>query len=179
MSFFKYQAGFERIYRGEGTGIGSGIGFSFLAMLLTAPSTVTAENYKCKSTDGKIEYSDRPCDTNKESLSQPRSAGGVVSTPTIAPIVRLNALFTDYEPRLCEREKLATEIDIAQRSGELKKAETVWAPKQERLSLLNDTLIEFQDKAGNVTKGTASDSTEMMAVRRFQRKLKDCGSLKN
>ena len=154
------------------------LSFSAFAFFLTMHSVAIAANYKCKGADGKIEYSDRPCDTGKESLTQPRSAGGVVSTPTIAPMARLESLFTDYEPRLCEREKLATEIDIAQRSGELKKAEATWKPKQDRLSLLNDTLIEFQDKAGKVTRGTASDSTEMMAVRKFQRSLKDCGAAK-
>ena len=93
-------------------------------------------------------------------------------------MTRLETLFADYEQRLCERETLATEVDIAQRSGELKKADAIWKPKQERLNFLNDTLIEFQEKAGKVTKGTTSDSNEMMAVRKFQRKLKDCGNVK-
>jgi hypothetical protein len=93
-------------------------------------------------------------------------------------MVKLDALFTDFEPRLCERETLASEIDIAQRSGELRKSEAVWKPKQDRLNLLNDNLIEFQEKAGKITKGSASDSPEMMAVRKFQRKLKDCSSPK-
>ena len=152
--------------------------FFALAMCLAMQSSAMADNYKCKGADGKIEYSDRPCDTSKESLSQPRSAGGVVPAPTIAPMARLDALFADYEPRLCERETLATEVDIAQRSGDLKQTEAIWKPKQERLNLLNDTLIEFQDKAAKVTRGTASDSAEMMAVRKFQRKLKDCAPLK-
>ncbi|MCY7389828.1 MAG: DUF4124 domain-containing protein [Burkholderiales bacterium] len=148
-----------------------------MTTILTLPSVSFAANYKCKGADGKIEYSDRPCDTGKESLSQPR-APGVVSTPTVASMTRLDTLFTDFEARLCEREQLATEIDIAQRSGELKKADAVWKPRQERLNFLNDTLIEFQEKAAKVTNGTASDSPEMMAVRKFQRKLKDCGSLR-
>ena len=150
-----------------------------LAAAATALSfTANAQNYKCKGADGKIEYSDRPCDTNKESLNQPRAPGGVVSVPATALIVKLENLFIDYEPRLCEREKLATEVDMAQRSGALKSAEAVWKPKQERLSFLNDTLIEFQDKAGRITQGTGSDSKEMMAVRKFQRKLKECGDIK-
>jgi hypothetical protein len=158
--------------------ISSIIGFSTLALLVTFQSSAMAANYKCKGADGKIEYSDRPCETNKESLTQPRSAGGVVSAPTVAPMVKLDALFTDFEPRLCERETLASEIDIAQRSGELRKSEALWKPKQDRLNLLNDNLIEFQEKAGRITKGSASDSPEMMAVRKFQRKLKDCSSPK-
>ena len=158
--------------------ISSIVGFSVLAVLLSGLSPAMADNFKCKGADGKIEYSDRPCDTSKQSLTPQRSAGGVVSAPTIAPMVRLETLFADFEPRLCERETLATEIDIVQRSGELRTAETIWKPKQERLNLLNDTLIEFQEKAGKVTKGTASDSEEMMAVRKFQRKLKTCGTQK-
>lgn len=154
------------------------LGFSTMALLLGISSLVAAQNYKCKSADGKIEYSDRPCDTSKELLSKPRSAGGVTSTPTIAPMVQLDTLFTDFEPRLCEREKLASEVDMAQRSGALRAAEAIWKPKQERLNFLNDTLIEFQEKAGKVTRGKASDSAEMMAVRKFQSKLKDCGLAK-
>ena len=156
---------------------GSTIGLLALTVFLALPPGAMAANYKCKGADGKIEYSDRPCDTNKESLSQPRDPG-VISTPAVASMTRLETLFTDFEPRLCERETLATEVDMAQRSGELKKADDIWKPKQERLNFLNDTLIEFQEKAGKVTKGTASDSTEMMAVRKFQRKLKDCGNVK-
>ena len=158
--------------------ISSVVGVSTLAMFLSISPTVMADNYKCKGADGKIEYSDRPCDTSKESLTPQRSTGGVVSAPTVAPMARLETLFADFEPRLCEREILATEVDMAQRNGTLKTSEATWKPKQERLNLLNDTLIEFQEKAGKVTKGTASDSAEMMAVRRFQRKLKDCGSPK-
>ena len=151
---------------------------SAVTLFLAMQPNAVADNYKCKGADGKIEYSDRPCDTGKESLGQPRSAGGVVSTPTIAPMARLNALFADYEPRLCEREKLATEIDMARRSGELTESAAAWKPKQEHLNALNDNLIEFQDKAGKVTKGTASDSPEMMAVRKFQSKLKECAQPK-
>ncbi len=156
----------------------SAIAICFAAAAVAVPFTATAQNYKCKGSDGKIEYSDRPCDTNKESLNQPRTPGGVVSAPTVSPIAKLESLFADYEPRLCEREKLATEVDMAQRSGALKSTEAVWTPKQERLSFLNDTLIEFQDKAGRITQGTGSDSKEMMAVRKFQRKLKECGDIK-
>ena len=156
---------------------GSTIGLLALTVFLALSPGAMAANYKCKGADGKIEYSDRPCDTNKESLSQPRGPG-VVSTPTVASMTRLETLFADYEQRLCEREILATEVDIAQRSGELKRAVAIWKPKQERLNFLNDTLIEFQEKAGKVTKGTASDSAEMTAVRKFQRKLRDCGNVK-
>ena len=155
----------------------SAIGFSALAAFLSLSLTAAAESYKCKGADGKIEYSGWPCDISKESLSRPKSDGGI-SAPTIAPMKRLDTLFADYEQRLCERERLATDVDVAQRSGELKKSEALWKLRQERLSQLNDTLIEFQDKASKVTKGSASDAPEMMAVRNFQRKLKGCGNVK-
>ena len=154
------------------------IGIVAVALLLAAPLTASAENYKCRASDGKIEYSDRPCDNGKEVLSRPRAGTGLSTSPPIAPIALLESLFKEYEPRLCEREMLATEIDSAQRSGGLKSAEAVWKPKQERLTFLNDTLIEFQDKTSKVSKGTASDSPEMTAVRKFQRKLKECGQIK-
>ena len=154
------------------------IGLFALAIMLAMQTGAMAENYKCKSSDGRIEYSDRPCDTSKESLSQPRAGAGVVSAPTIAPLKRLEALFADYDFRLCERERLASEIEVAQRSGELKTAEARWKLRQERLTFLNDTLIEFQEKAAKITKGSVSDSVEMMAVRNFQRKLKTCGVIK-
>ena len=157
---------------------GAVVGISILAAALCFQSNAMAASYKCKGADGKIEYSDRSCDTGKEEVSAPKAAGGVVSTPTISPMRRLETLFADYEPRLCERERLASEIDMAQRSGELKHADARWKLRQERLSALNDNLIEFQDKAGKVTKGSASDSPEMMSVRNFQRKLKSCGVLK-
>lgn len=157
---------------------GSLIGFFALAILLAMQTGAMAESYKCKGADGRIEYSDRSCDTSKESLSQPRAGAGVVSAPAVAPMKKLEALFADYEMRLCERERLANEIDLAQRSGELKTAEARWKLRQERLSFLNDTLIEFQEKAAKVTKGAVSDSVEMMAVRNFQRKLKTCGVIK-
>ena len=154
------------------------IGLFALATLLAMQTGAMAENYKCKGSDGRIEYSDRPCDTSKESLSQPRAGAGVVSTPALAPMKRLETLFADYEMRLCERERLASEIEVAQRSGELKTAEGRWKLRQERLTFLNDTQIEFQEKAAKITKGAVSDSVEMMAVRNFQRKLKSCGIIK-
>lgn len=152
------------------------IGFCTLAICFALPSTLRAENFKCKGADGKIEYSDRACDTSKESLTKPKS--GAVSTPTSEPMKQLETLLADYEPRLCERERLASEIDVAQRNGELKATPGRYALRQERLNLLNDTQIEFQDKARKITKGMVTDSPEMMSVRNFQRKLKGCGVLK-
>ncbi len=147
-------------------------------LLLAMQSIANAQNYKCKGADGKIEYRDRACEADKESLTKPAATTGVTTAPAIAAMKQLETLLADYEPRLCERERLAAEVDIAQRSGELKKAESLWKLRQERLNILNDNLIEFQSKASKVTKGTASDSPEMMTVRNFQRKLKGCAVLK-
>jgi hypothetical protein len=147
-----------------------------VAICFALPSTARAESYKCKGADGKIEYSDRACDTSKESLTKAKS--GAVSTPTSEPMKQLETLLADYEPRLCERERLASEIDVAQRSGDLKATPGRYALRLERLNLLNDTQIEFQEKARKITKGMVTDSPEMMSVRNFQRKLKSCGILK-
>ncbi len=133
----------------------------------------SAQSYKCKAADGKIEYSDRPCAADNDVLSKP-TAKGITSKLSISPMQQLQSLFTEYEERLCEREGLSIEIDAAYRSGEIKKSEALWKPKQERLNLLNDTLIEFQSKAGKVTQSAGNDSEESAELRKFQRKLKAC-----
>jgi hypothetical protein len=149
-----------------------------LAILLTSSLLVTpavfAANYKCQGADGKIEYSDRPCDNTKAEISPPKSATPKTSNQ---PMERLQALFGEYEERLCEREKLSTEMDIAHRTNAITKAPEQWKPKQERLSFLNDTLIEFQGKASRITQKAGADSDESKALRKFQSKLKDCGKL--
>ena len=66
------------------------------------------------------------------------------------------------------------EMDAAYRSGEVKKMEELWKPKQDRLNFLNDTLIEFQAKAGKITQAAGNDSEESAELRKFQRKLKAC-----
>ena len=153
------------------------VNLAFSVSVLTivfAFAPASAASFKCKGADGKIEYSDRPCEGGKESLNKPAPVAGVVPANDGAAITRLEALFKDFEPRLCEREVLANEIDLAQRSGELTASPEKWKSRQEKLSDLNDELITFQEKAAKLTKGTASDSPEMMAVRKFQSKLKNC-----
>jgi len=147
---------------------------AILALLLSA--NALAQSYKCQGADGKIEYSDRPCAPGKAILSDPTRKGAAFK-PTVAPMERLNNLFAEYEERLCEREKLATEVDMANRSGDMKKDPEGWKAKQERLSFLNDTQIEFQEKASNITKGTNPESEENKELRRFRTKLRDCGKL--
>ena len=137
-----------------------------------------AQSYKCQGADGRIEYSDRPCDTSKNALSQPGKASGAPSSsaPAVA-MDKLTALFSEYEQRLCERERLATEIDMAHRSNAIATNEAVWKPRQERLSFLNDTLVEFQGKAVKFTQPGGPDGEGSKAMRKFQSKLKDCGKL--
>lgn len=138
-----------------------------------------AQSYKCKGADGKIEYSDRPCAVDKDVLSKPPSASNsAAAKPANTPMLQLGTLFVDFEDRLCEREKLSMEIDKAQRSGELQKSDTTWKPKQERFNFLNDTLIEFQAKASKIISASKPDGDEPAALRKYQRRLKDCDKAK-
>ena len=147
--------------------------------LATLSHSVFAQSYKCKGADGKIEYSDRPCTPDKDVLAKPQATSSVSSKPATSPMQQLQTLFTDYEERLCEREKLSIELDKANRNGDSVKEKDVWKPKQERLNFLNDTLIEFQDKAGKVIKVAGTDSEESAALRKYQRRLKDCDKNKS
>lgn len=130
--------------------------------------------FKCQGADGKIEYSDRPCDTNKNTLDKPNANTGVQTRAIGNPMAQLEKLFTDYEPRLCEREKLATELDVANRSGEMNKAKDAWRPKQDKLIELNDVMVDFQLRASRITKAAGNDSPETAAMRKFQVNLKTC-----
>lgn len=147
--------------------------------LASLSHSVFAQSYKCKGADGKIEYSDRPCTPDKDVLAKPQATNSVSSKPVTSPMQQLQTLFTDYEERLCEREKLSMELDKANRNGDSVKAKDVWKPKQERLYFLNDTLIEFQDKAGKVVKVAGTDSEESASLRKYQRRLKDCDKNKS
>ena len=149
--------------------------FLLLSALLVA-GTAAAQSYKCQGVDGKIEYSDRPCADGKQVLTDPTKKGASFK-PLVAPMERLKTLFADYEERLCEREKLATEIDVANRSGAMKQAPDDWKAKQEHLSQLNDTQIEFQDKASKITQPEGPESEVSKELRRFRTKLRDCGKL--
>ena len=91
-----------------------------VATLTLLAQSAIAQSYKCKGADGRIEYSDRPCATDKDVLAQPKPAG-VTSRPLAVPMQQLEAAFKEYETRLCEREQLATEIDVANRAGEISK----------------------------------------------------------
>lgn len=144
-----------------------------MAIATLLAQSAFAQSYKCKGADGRIEYSDRPCATDKDQLSQPRGKG-VTSKPLANPMEQLTAAFKEYESRLCEREKLATEIDIANRAGDIRKSPAAWKVKQDRLSDLNEVMIEFQGKTGKFTRGAGNESPEADALRKFQIKLKEC-----
>ena len=130
--------------------------------------------FKCQGADGKIEYSDRPCDTNKNTLDKPNANKGVQSRAIGNPMAQLEKLFGDYEPRLCEREKLAAEIDRANHSGAMSKDPAAWRPRQDKLIEINEVMIDFQTRASKITKAAGNDSAETAALRKFQANLKTC-----
>ena len=148
---------------------------SFLTIILSTLNigNANAENHKCKTADGKIEYSDRPCVAEKSASST--SAAPIGDKPASPTIEKLNLLFAEYEERLCQRERLSNETDRAARNATLHLP--AWAAKEAKLRELNEDLVQFQSKASKFTSGKASDSEETMAVRQFQIKVRKCGKL--
>ena len=144
--------------------------------LMVLAQSAFAQNYKCKSANGRIEYSDIPCASNTDELSKPRGAA-TTSKPLAVPMQQLEKLIKEYEKRLCEREQVATEIDIANRAGEISKNAAAWRARQDHLSNLNESLVEFQGKASKITRPTGNDSAESAALRKFQAGLKDCAKI--
>ncbi len=147
---------------------------ALLCVLFLVPIGSAQAAFKCQGADGKIEYSDRPCDTTKNTLDKPNSNKGVQSKPIAVPMEQLQNLFTDFEPRLCEREALAAELERAHRSGEMSKAPAMWRIRQDKLIELNEVMIDFQLRTGKVTKPAGNDSAETAALRKFQAGLKTC-----
>lgn len=145
-----------------------------IALAILAPSSYAQAAYKCKSADGKIEYSDRPCDTSKSTLNAPGGMRADAGKPKVDGIAELQKIFSEFETPLCERERIAGEIDRATRSGELHANRRAWVAKQERLSNLNDQMAIFQERVSKITKPAGVDSAEVAAVRKFQRGLKSC-----
>jgi hypothetical protein len=139
---------------------------TFAVLLFTGSAHA---NYKCKAADGKIEYSDRPC-------GEPFAPPAAGPAKTSASLERLNTLITTYDAKLCEREKLASEVDRASRAGIATGPE--WKTKQTTLRDLNDEMIAFQDKAGKLARAAGPDSPEALTLRKFQLKLKECAKLK-
>jgi hypothetical protein len=146
-----------------------------LGLCLTTSQPAMAA-YKCQGSDGKIEYSDRPCETNKNTVDRPNANRGIQSKPIAVPMETLQKLFVDFEPRLCEREALSVELDIAGRKGDISKQPAEWRPKQDKLIELNDVMVDFQLRAGKITKPAGNDSPEMAALRKFQASLKGCAA---
>jgi hypothetical protein len=141
-----------------------------LSALTIFPATA---NHKCIGPDGKIEYRDQAC---VQTVKVAASANATeVAKPLSGPMERLNVLFTDYEARLCERERLVSEIDRAARSG--KPQAPNWNSKEDRLRELNEELIQFQAKQSKITNGKAFESEELVALRQFQAKTRKCGKL--
>ncbi len=146
-----------------------GITLAFLAgVVLVVFASSAQANFKCKADNGKIEYSDRPC-------GEPfvASAGPAKVSPTLE---RLNTLISSYDARLCEREKLATEVDRAARAGTATGPE--WVEKKTKLRDLTDEQGAFQDKANKLARAAGPDSPEAASLRTFQLKLKECAKLK-
>ena len=151
---------------------------AFLSIIVSTLniSNAAAENHKCKGADGKIEYSDRPCVTEKPALSASSATASAVSEKAASPAIeKLNLLFAEYEERLCQRERLANETDRAARNATLHLPG--WTAKEAKLRDLNEDLVQFQTKANKFTSGKPSDSEETMAVRQFQIKVRKCGKL--
>ena len=144
--------------------------------LIVVAQSAFAQNYKCKSASGRIEYSDMPCASDKDELSKPRSSS-TTSKPLALPMQQLEKLIKEYEKRLCEREQVATEIDIANRAGDVSKNAAAWRARQDNLSNLNESLVEFQGKAAKITRSTGNESAESAALRKFQAGLKDCAKV--
>ena len=130
--------------------------------------------FKCQGPDGKVEYSDRACETSKNTLDKPKTNTGVQSRAIGNPMEQLEKLFADYEARLCEREKLEMELDTARRAGEVAKQPAAWKARQDRQTELNDILVDFQMRAGKITKPAGNDSKETAALRKYQLSLKKC-----
>jgi hypothetical protein len=146
----------------------------FVSVALTTIAGTAHAAFKCQGADGKIEYSDKPCDTTKNTLDKPTANKGVQSRPIGNPMEQLQKLFTDYEPRLCEREALSAELDRANRAGELTKSPAAWRVKQDKLIELNEVMVDFQLRASKITKPAGNDSAETAALRKFQAGLKAC-----
>jgi hypothetical protein len=137
-----------------------------VALLFTSPAHA---NFKCKNAEGKVEYSDRPC-------GEPFAAATAAPSKPSASLDRLNTLISTYDAKLCEREKLASEVDRASRAGIASGPE--WKAKQTTLRDLNDELVAFQDKAGKLARAAGPESPEAQTLRKFQLKLKECSKLK-
>lgn len=150
----------------------------FLALTSTALAILSfspawAASYKCKSADGKIEYSDSPCATDKQNLNKP------VEAATKAPLTameRLTLLMKEYEEPLCEREKLALEMEKHRNITPAERA--TLKPKYDRLTELAETQLTFQKQASKITQSTGAHSAESTALRKFQSKIKQCPGMK-
>jgi hypothetical protein len=130
--------------------------------------------FKCQTPEGRVEYSDRPCETTKTTLDEPKKSGAVTSRPSVRPIDQLNKLMVEFEPALCERERLAAEVDRANRLGTYRATADEWKGKAARLHELNDLRVTFQTRARRIVEPTGRDSAEAIALQKFSLTLKNC-----
>ena len=149
-----------------------------IILLGMSPAISAHAAFKCLGADGRVEYSDRPCEPAKSTLAKPRTTSASTSDVPLNPMAQLEKLFFDFSPRLCEREKLTDELATASRSGEIAKFPAAWRVKQDRQTELNEVRINFQQRAGKITATAGSDSKESIALRRFQQSLKNCDPTK-
>lgn len=136
--------------------------------LSALPSAATS--FKCKTADGKIEYSDSPCASDKQNLN--KKVTETAAKPEPAPMERLTTLMKAFEEPLCEREKLA--LELGQQSRLTPVQRTALKPKFDRLAELNETQVDFQRQARKITEATGAQSPESTALRRFQSRVKQC-----
>jgi hypothetical protein len=149
---------------------------SFFAASVFSSLTIfsAAASHKCMGADGKVEYRDQPCGTVQVASTSKEKPEPAAKVP-VAATDKFGALFNDYESRLCERERLASEVDRAARSGKAQGPD--YKLKEDRLRDLNEDLIQFQSKLAKLTTGKAFESEEMVNVRQFQAKVRKCGKL--
>lgn len=145
----------------------SAVGLAFLS-----PAAHAA--YKCQSPEGRVEYSDRPCESSKTTLDTPQKNANVTSRPLVRPMEQLNKLLAEFEPAMCERERLAIEVDRANRAGNLRSNAEEWKSKEARLMELNDLRITFQIRARKIIDLAGRDSPESIALQKFNLTLKNC-----
>lgn len=136
---------------------------------MAAALPALASSYKCKAADGKTEYSDRPCVSEKLNTQKPTDPAAK-APPT--SMEKLTALFAEYEAPLCERELLAAELEKQSRATAEKRA--ALKPKYDRLTELAETQLVFQSRASKITQAAGSDGAEGVALRRFQSRIKLC-----
>jgi hypothetical protein len=155
------------------------ISFSSLlgALFLSSVAFSASASHKCTGADGKVEYRDQPCGHVVAATTAKADSTKAAPAEGIAPTDKYAALFSEFETKLCDRERLASEVDRAARSGKPQGPD--FKTKEDKLRELNDELVQFQGRLSRLTAGKAFESQEMVNVRQFQAKVRKCGKLTN